>query len=50
MSRTEKDRAIRTAESAIDKVINLVGKGFGGNETEQAINALRFLISRIENQ
>lgn len=44
----ERDRAQKKVEIAIDKVIDLVDMGFGGNDTERILEALRRLESKVQ--
>lgn len=49
LTQSQKDRYERTAYVALDAVDRLVGHGLGGNASQKALDAIRELLSEIEN-
>jgi hypothetical protein len=49
MTPSEQQKNVRTAYVALDAVDRLVGRGLGGRDTEQALEAIRELIKKIDN-
>ena len=47
MTQTQKDKATKKVEIAIDKIIDLQDMGIEGNECERVLDALRSLETRI---
>ena len=49
MTRTQKDRAVRKIEIAIDKLIDLQDMGLGADDIERCLELLRGIQTRYEN-
>ena len=49
MTTTQRDRAIKKVQIAMDKLIDLQDMGFGGDETERALDILRSLLSKFQS-
>lgn len=48
-TQTEKDKAEKKVQIAIDKVIDLVEMGFGCNDTERILEALRRMEGKVQD-
>jgi hypothetical protein len=49
LTETEQRRFERTAYVALDAIDRLVGHGLGGDCTERALDAIRELVTKIQN-